>query len=467
MGQLWIAMDVTILIYEPAGRQFGELRRAFRTASPQAWGVSLVSSIGELLSSLSDTSRDYLAVVPDRLEDERPGLELIPAIRQIAPSALAVVVADKGNVELASQVVMAGANDLLVLGEQLSQRIATLLGKLHGLLDVLERNRALDADNVALREAIQAKLKIVGKSPQIRRLLSQVQRVAGVPRPVLIVGERGTGKELVARAIHFAAGPLSRPIVTVNCAAFNDTLLESELFGHEKGAFTGADLARPGKFELADGGTLFLDEIGHMSPAFQEKILRVVEYGTFTRVGGVSERKTNARIITATNRDLREMIRQGEFLADLYDRLAFETIEVPPLRERPADVEVLAHYFLDEFARETPAFAGKRLAPEAIAALKAYSFPGNVRELKNLIERGAYRDTNAEITPADLGLLGTNGLSTRDGSFSERMQAFAQHLLTDALRQAQGNQAQAARNLGLSYHQFRYYLKKYATFATK
>jgi transcriptional regulator with GAF, ATPase, and Fis domain len=251
-------------------------------------------------------------------------------------------------------------------------------------------------------------------------------------------------------------------MVTVNCAAFSDTLLESELFGHEKGAFTGADAARPGKFELADGGTLFLDEIGNMSLPFQEKILRVVEYGTFTRVGGTSERRTTARIIAATNRDLAALIRDGKFLADLRDRLTFETVLVPPLRCREGDVAVLAQYFLGQFAQEVPGIAGKRLSAAALEALKRHSFPGNVRELKNMIERAACRDGDGEITAEDLGLPEPSEDSTDGGSFSDKLQQYARRLLVEALRRADGNQAQAARDLGLSYHRFRYYLKKYS-----
>jgi transcriptional regulator with GAF, ATPase, and Fis domain len=276
----------------------------------------------------------------------------------------------------------------------------------------------------------------------------------------LIVGERGVGKELFARAIHVAAGPDTRPLVTVNCAAFNDALLESELFGHEKGAFTGAEAARCGKFEQANGGTLFLDEIGNMSLPFQQKILRVVEYGAFTRVGGAAELKTTARIIAASNCDLRERIGKGSFLPDLYDRLAFEVLEVPPLRQRPEDIEMLAWHFLNQFTREIPGFAGKSLSAEAVAALKRYAFPGNVRELKNLIERAAYRDTTNEITPSDIGLRSEDEFLSQSGSFHEKLDSLGRRLITDALRQTQGNQAAAARLLGLSYHQFRYYHKK-------
>ncbi|MBN1910488.1 MAG: sigma 54-interacting transcriptional regulator, partial [Pirellulales bacterium] len=271
----------------------------------------------------------------------------------------------------------------------------------------------------------------------------------------------GTGKELVARAIHFASGRSTCPIVTVNCAAFSDALLESELFGHEKGAFTGADSVRRGTFEQADGGTLFLDEIGSMPILFQEKILRVVEYGTYVRVGGTAEQTTSARIIAATNRDLKQMIEKGEFLADLHDRLSFETIHVPPLRERRGDIEVLARYFLEQFARETPALGNKVLSEEVLDALREYRFPGNVRELKNLIERAAYRDTTNEITLVDLGMLPHEDPARFKGTFQQKMDAFATRLIAGAMTEAGGNQAQAARILGLSYHQFRYYHKKY------
>jgi DNA-binding NtrC family response regulator len=456
-------MRVTILLFEPPGCQFGQLRRDFRAEAPAEWDVRPVAASGELLRILAEDSQHYLVIVPDRMDGSgRPGTELIPPVRNVSKDVPVVVMADQGNVELVAQAIRAGASDFLVRGERLRERIATLLGKLQGWFEVMDRNRLLREHNAHLRETIQARLKIVGESPQIRSLLDQVHRVAQVPRPVLIVGERGTGKELVARAIHFAGGPSTRPIVTVNCAAFNDALLESELFGHEKGAFTGADSVRHGKFELAHGGTLFLDEIGNMSPAFQEKILRVVEYGTFTRVGGTAEREASVRIIAATNRDLEGMIADGQFLADLHDRLAFETIRVPPLRKREGDVELLARYFLDQFARETPAFGGKTLSPAALAVLGSYPFPGNVRELKNIIERAAFHDTTNEITPGDIGLLPQHDLSSRSGPFYQRMEAFGRRLIDDALRQAAGNQAQAARHLGLSYHQFRYYHRKYS-----
>lgn len=453
-------VDSIVLLKSPR-LDLGALAQTFREQAGAPCEVRVTQSVKELLQSVADPGRQHLAILPEEAGRARRGAaQIVERLRRLPHDVAVVVAAEAGNVDAAARAAQAGANDFLVLGDRLPERVATLLGKMHALFEVMDRNRRLDARNAQLREAMEARYEIVGQSPQLRRLIEQIPRLATIPRPVLIVGERGTGKELFARAIHLAAGSDARPLVTVNCAAFSDALLESELFGHEKGAFTGAEVTRQGKFEQADGGTLFLDEIGNMSLPFQQKILRVVEYGAFTRVGGLTELKTNTRIIAATNTDLRERIRAGSFLPDLYDRLAFEVLEVPPLRERPEDVELLAWHFLNQFTREIPGFHGKTLSAEAIAELRRYAFPGNVRELKNLIERAAYRDTNREISPADIGLLNDENLISRPGSYHEKMEAFGRRLILDAIQQTGGNQAAAARLLGLPYHQFRYYHKK-------
>jgi len=267
----------------------------------------------------------------------------------------------------------------------------------------------------------------------------------------------------VARAIHSASTNPSAPILVVNCAAFSDELLDSTLFGHEKGSFTGAERRTIGKFERADGGTLFLDEIGNMSMSFQQKIMRVVEYGTFRRVGGHEEIKVNTRVIAATNADMAEKMKKGEFMRDLYDRLAFEIIDLPPLKDRKGDIPILAEHFMNRFMNEIPAFGGKRLSKKALDMLARYSFPGNIRELKNIIERAVYRDTTNEITPEDLDLkTGGDPIDLIEGNtFDEKVKSFELCLLKSALRTGKGKQAEAARILGLSYHQFRYHLKKY------
>ncbi len=375
--------------------------------------------------------------------------------------AVFAAVSEIDSMQAAADAILLGANDFLVRTPPLDDRVKLLLLKLTPIRRWLEETKSLERETARLHQAEDIRYHIVGNSPQMMEVVDRLARVAKVPRPVLIAGERGTGKELVARAIHREGRNASGPFIAVNCAALPDTLLESELFGHEKGAFTGAAHTTQGKFEQASGGTLFLDEIGNMSIPFQRKILRVVEYRRFTRVGGKEEIQVETRIIAATNADLKEKMRKGHFLPDLFDRLAFEEIRVPPLREREGEIEILAQYFLDQFMKEVPAFAGKRLSQRAIDLLYGYDFPGNVRELKNIVERAVYRDTTNELTPEDIGLLGDHRFQAIGGNFNDKVKSFERQLLADALRSANGNRAQAARSLGLRYHQLRHLLKKH------
>ncbi len=440
--------------------------------SPDRPLAELAASLSRLLPGTDRLERLTADEALARSDDEHatlfvlhasldPELSLVAALHGRWPDVPVLLTGERDDALLAQRALAAGAADVIALGPGLDARVAAALTKLARLSEAVRHARRLDAQNERLHATLQTRTRIVGASASVRRLLDQIERVARIPRPLLITGERGTGKELVAHAIHVASGREPGSMVTVNCAALGDSLLESELFGHERGAFTGAERARPGKFEQADGGTLFLDEIGNMPLPFQQKILRVVEYGTFTRVGGDRERKTSARVLAATNSNLPAKIERGEFLGDLYDRIAFEVIAVPPLRERPGDVEILARAFLDQFAEEIPAFRGKRLADSALALLRDYPFPGNVRELKNIIERAAYRDTTNEITPEDIGLLSNAHGLPGVGSFREQVSRFSRQLLERALAEAGGNGAEAARRLGLSYDQLRHYRRKY------
>ncbi|MDP6358335.1 MAG: sigma-54 dependent transcriptional regulator [Planctomycetota bacterium] len=455
-------MPRRILILDTPKGDLSQLKETFAEAAGAASEVVLVRGIKKCLDAISGPPRCDLVVIDIDLGDGRAGgATVLKRLKKRHPDLPVIAVAERGTIDSASEAIKAGASDFLVRGRNLHTRVTTLFGKVKQMLRVIDDNRRLRLQNQHLQEADADRFQILGGSLEILELVDRIQLVAPIPRPVLITGERGTGKELVARAIHTAAGDPGRPLVVVNCAAFTDSLLENELFGHEKGAFTGAIEARAGKFELANGGTLFLDEIGNMSLQFQSKILRVVEYGSFTRVGGDMEIRSDARVIAATNVDLEAKIESGGFLADLYDRLAFEVIHIPPLRERPDDIERLARHFWLHILMELPSARGKTLSGKAIEALKRYSFPGNVRELKNMIERAAYRDTPNEVTPQDLGIVPAKGVRIPGGDFDKRVGAFKRQLVMDALEAASGNQAQAARALGLSYHQFRYYYGKY------
>ena len=373
----------------------------------------------------------------------------------------------KGTIGTAVQALKAGAADFLEKGLCLEEQLDASVEKIKRLFAAIEENKRLRSENAALQRRahlldgmLRRKYQIVGQSEVLRETLATVDRIASVPRPVLIVGERGTGKELIAAAIHYRGDRADAPFVTVNCAAFHGQLLESEMFGHEKGAFTGADRQKIGRFEMAHGGTLFLDEIGNMAMDFQQKVLRVIEYQEFERVQGTETIRVDVRVLAATNADLREHIQAGRFRADLYDRLAFEVIRVPALRERPEDIPLLVRHFVARMVEDVPSLRPKAFSEAALEALCKYTWPGNVRQLKNTVERVLCHTEADPILPVHLpNEVFSDGASGT--SFAEQVSDFERRLVADALLKAAGSQKRAAQRLGMSYDQFRHYYKKY------
>ncbi|MEM8107930.1 phage shock protein operon transcriptional activator [Morganella morganii subsp. sibonii] len=315
---------------------------------------------------------------------------------------------------------------------------------------------------------------LIGIDNNFLDALEKVSRLAKIARPVLICGERGTGKELFAHRLHYLSPRWDEPFIALNCAALNDNLLDSELFGHESGAFTGAQRRHQGRFERADGGTLFLDELGTAPLTVQEKLLRVIEYGEFERVGGQQTLKADVRIVCATNADLPALAAEGKFRADLLDRLAFDVVNIPPLRERPRDLTELAGHFAVQMCQEmgTPFFAG--FSPHALQQMQGYHWPGNIRELKNVIERSLYRQGDTTGLLAELVInpfvttqshapdTGEPPLPPLPFSLKQWQHTQEKDALDAALQRAQFNQREAAQLLNLTYHQFRGLLKKHA-----
>jgi len=390
----------------------------------------------------------YDVVVLDMKMPKKEGIEVLRELQEFPEHPQVIVMTGFQEVSTAVEAMKLGAYDYLTKPTKIEE------------LEILVRKAAekgqLLRDNLALRAHAPGAAPfggIVTRSQLMGDVLRIVDRVAPTASSVLVLGESGTGKELVARAIHERSGRAERPFVPIHCGALPREVLESELFGHEKGAFTGAVGSKPGLIELADGGTLFLDEIGDMEPDSQVKLLRVLETGMFFRVGGTRPRRVDVRLVAATNRDLAAAMKTGQFREDLYYRINTITVNLPPLRDRPEDVTLLAQHFL-----ETNAIYGlKRLSPTSLAAFEAYSWPGNVRELLHAIQRGAILCKGDEITPADLppevaggasAARGTTGAAAGapPGNTLETMER--QHII-GTLRQVAGHRGKAAALLGI------------------
>jgi Nif-specific regulatory protein len=326
-----------------------------------------------------------------------------------------------------------------------------------------EERDKLEAENQRLRTELKERFRpanIVGNSREMQVVYDQIAQVAKSQSTVLIVGETGTGKELVANAIHYNSDRSDRPFIRVHCAALPESIIESELFGHEKGAFTGAVVERKGRFELADGGTLFLDEISEVSQALQIKLLRVLQEREFERVGGSKTIRVNVRVLAATNRDLMQLVKEGKFREDLYYRLHVFPIYVPPLRKRAADVVLLADYFLEKYSKETGRHV-RRLSSAAIDMLMSYHWPGNVRELENCLERAVLVAEGDVIYPHHLPptLQTAEATTPVSGDLESLVSAYERDLITDALKSSRGNMAAAARALGATQRIIGYKVK--------
>jgi DNA-binding NtrC family response regulator len=399
----------------------------------------------------------YDLVLTDQKMASMSGLDLLRAVHTINPETPVILITAFGTIEAAVAALKQGAIDYLTKPLNLDEL-------LFRIRKVSNRYRIIN-ENRELREALRERHRIegiIGESGQMLEVLSLVRRVAPSEATVLIRGESGTGKELIAKAIHFASSRASGPLVKVNCAALPEALLESELFGHEKGAFTGAIGSRQGRFELANGGTIFLDEIGDLSPHLQAKLLRVLQEREFEKVGSSRPVQVNVRILAASHRPLEDLIKAGQLREDLYYRLNVVTIIIPPLRERRSDLSLLINHFLRHYAEKN----GKTirgLTPEGRDILLRYDYPGNVRELENIIERAVVLTRDDVIGSGDLPLSVQDPEvdGDRETNLTVAVEGLERRMIREALARSDGVQTHAAELLGISERALRYKLIKY------
>lgn len=429
----------TILIVDDEKNTREGLARALR----RFYDVLIAESGSTALTLLSEKTVDVM--LSDLRMPGMDGMTLMQRALAISPQLICILLTAYGNIETAVEAMRYGATDFLTKPVNLEQ--------LEMVLQRVLRSRRAETENAQLREQLDSKFgleNIIGSSPEMQGIFDTVRQVAASRATVLIQGESGTGKELIAKAIHRLSPRKNGPFVPVHCAALSTTLLESELFGHEKGAFTGAAERRKGRFELADGGSLFLDEIGEIDASVQVKILRALEERRFERVGGQEPIDVDTRLIAATNRDLKKMVADGTFREDLYYRLYVVVIHLPALRERRSDIPLLLKHFLDLFNQEN----GRSLegfSPDALDLLTAYPWPGNVRELRNVVEqmvvlsrsqRIGLRDLPAHIREAEV----SGGVPIGGATLAE----VEKQAIFRALKESGGNRTHAAEALGIS-----------------
>ena len=387
------------------------------------------------------------------LDQKMPGLtgeEALKKMKAMNPMVQAIMITAYGDLSTAVTVLKLGAGDFLEKPVDLS----LLLEKIRQI----EQEMVVDEDVAVVEKAVKEgplPLKMIAESPEMKNVISFIRRVAESPWPVLVFGETGTGKELVAHLIHLLSPRDASLFIEVNCAAIPENLFESELFGHVKGAFTGALKNRRGRFELASGGTLLLDEIGEMPLVLQPKLLRALQDGKITRVGGEEDIRVDVRLVTSTNRDLKQMVETGRFREDLYYRIKVFEIEIPPLRRRREDIPPLVNFFLDRYAP-----TGLRFTPEALDILIKYPFPGNVRELEHIVQRTATLVRGGIIRPSDLPGEVHHHSTTTQGTLAQSLEAVEREMIVSALERTDWVQTKAAELLGISERVLRYKMKK-------
>jgi two-component system response regulator PilR (NtrC family) len=429
----------------------------------EGYAVTAAESAARAQEALARS--DFDLVITDISMPGQSGLEVLKQARSANPEAPVIMITAYASTESAVEALKLGAYDYIIKPFDVEE------------LKIVVRNalekRRLEHENRILKRELKEKSgldELVGDSPRMKEVLELVAKIAPTNSTVLIAGESGTGKELAARAIHSGSPRHDRPFVSINCGAMPDDLLESELFGHARGSFTGAVSAKKGLFEVADGGTIFLDEIGDTTPAMQVKLLRVLQDRRIRRVGGTDETEVNVRVLAATNQDLERLVQEKRFREDLYYRINVIQIRMPALREKREDIPQLALHFLVKYAR----IMGKkitRISEEAMGRLGEHDWPGNVRELENVIERAVALEATDAITEASLSRDVRSGpraaqefpIVLSDGGIDLELQLerLREHFMEEALRRARGVQTKAAELLGMSFRSFRYFAKKY------
>jgi DNA-binding NtrC family response regulator len=447
-------MSYSILIIDDEKPQRDSLGGYFKKKS---FEVYLADSGEKGIEKVKENLVDI--VLTDYKMPDLTGVEVLQEIKKINPEIVIIMMTAYGNIETAVESMKAGAYSYL--------QKPVNLDELDILIDRTLFQKQIISENKKLKEEISSRFNfknIIYQSKELEEAINIAGRVAASNAPVLIRGESGTGKELFAKAIHFASDRKNETFVIVNCAALPETLLESEMFGYEKGAFTGAEQKRIGRFEEARNGTIFIDEVGDVTPAMQVKLLRVLQSGEFSRLGSNQIIKTSARIITATNRNLEELIKNNSFREDFYYRINVVSINIPPLRERKSDIPLLIDYFINQFN-----CSGKQLSKEVLDLLMKYNYPGNIRELENIIQRACVLSRGNLITSYELPL-NVRSLNSenhqsdfhpRVDDLNKQIGALEKEIISMALKETEGNQSKAAKLLNISERNLRYKLEKF------